>query len=192
MIRACRASSAGLVRCAIIRKPTVSMPSSRASPKCWMDTSASVQWVAILATDAPASRAPRRSSIVPMPGTSSTAIFAWVASSAPGRDQLDLVLAGEAVVERRAAQAVAVRDLDDLDARRVQRVHGGADLLLGELVRHRVTAVAQGRVGDPELPRACGRRGGHAVTAAAAGAGSAQLARRRGGPGGAPAARRWR
>jgi len=48
-----------------------------------MDTSASVQWVAILATEAPASRELRRSSFVPMPGTSSTAILAWVASSTP-------------------------------------------------------------------------------------------------------------
>src|SRR5207302_1723694 len=79
-----------------------------------------------------------------------------------GRDQLDLVDPGEAVVERRPAQAVAVGDLDDLDAGRVQGVHGGADLLLGELVRHRVAAVAQGRVGDPELPGL-----GHAVTLSA-------------------------
>ena len=83
MIRACLAISAGEVLCAIIRNPTVSMPRSRASPKCWMDTSASVQWVAILATEAPASRELRRSSLVPMPGTSSTAILAWVASSTP-------------------------------------------------------------------------------------------------------------
>ncbi len=83
MIRACLASSAGVVLCAIIRKPTVSMPRSRARPKCWMDTSASVQWVAILATVAPAWWAPRRSFLVPMPGTSSTAILAWVASSTP-------------------------------------------------------------------------------------------------------------
>ncbi len=55
MIRACFASSAGEVLCAIMRNPTVSMPRLRASPKCWMDTSASVQWVAIRATEAPAS-----------------------------------------------------------------------------------------------------------------------------------------
>jgi hypothetical protein len=28
-------------------------PSARASPKCWIETSASVQWVAIRATEAP-------------------------------------------------------------------------------------------------------------------------------------------
>ena len=85
MNRACRASSSGEVRWLIIRKPTVSMPSERARPKCWTDTSASVQCVAIRATDAPASRALRRSSIVPMPGTSRIAIFACVASSAAAR-----------------------------------------------------------------------------------------------------------
>jgi hypothetical protein len=40
-----------------------------------------VQWVAILATDAPASLAWRRSSTVPTPGSSSTAIRAAVASA---------------------------------------------------------------------------------------------------------------
>ena len=42
-------------------------------------------------------------------------------------------------------------DLDDLDAGRVQGVHGGPDLLLGELVRHGVAAVAQGGVGDAQV-----------------------------------------
>ena len=56
------------------------MPSSRAAAKCCTDTSASVQWVAIRATDAPASRACFRSSTVPRPGSSSTAIFAARAS----------------------------------------------------------------------------------------------------------------
>ena len=68
-----------------MRKPTVSMPRSRAAAKCWSDTSASVQWVAIRATDAPASRASFRSSTVPSPGSSSTAIFAAAASSAAAR-----------------------------------------------------------------------------------------------------------
>ncbi len=49
-------------------------------PKCWMETSASVQCVAIRATDAPASRARCRSAMVPMPGTRSIAILACVAS----------------------------------------------------------------------------------------------------------------
>ena len=62
-----------------------SMPRSRAAAKCWTDTSASVQWVAIRATDAPASRASRRSSTVPTPGSSSTAIRAARASSTAAR-----------------------------------------------------------------------------------------------------------
>ena len=81
MIRACFARSSGGVRWAIMRNPTVSMPSSRATPKCCGLTSASVQWVATRTTSAPASWARRRSSTVPMPGTSSTAIRAFRASS---------------------------------------------------------------------------------------------------------------
>ena len=61
------------------------MPSDLASPKCCTDTSASVQCVAMRATDAPASRALRRSSIVPMPGTSRIAILARFASSYAAR-----------------------------------------------------------------------------------------------------------
>jgi hypothetical protein len=64
-----------------MRKPTVSMPRSRAAPKCCGDTSASVQWVATRTIPAPASWDRRRSSTVPMPGTSSTAIVACRASS---------------------------------------------------------------------------------------------------------------
>ena len=70
-----------------------------------------------------------------------------------GGDQLDVVHGGEAVVERRAAKAVAVGDLDDLHARAVQAVHDAAHLLLGEAVRHRVAAVAKGGVGEPDLRR---------------------------------------
>ena len=114
------------------------MPMSRAAAKCWSETSASVQWVAIRATDAPASRAIRRSSTVPTPGSSSTAILALLGLVDGGGDQLDVVDGGEAVVERRAAKAVAVGDLDDLHAGAVQGVHDAAHLLLGEPVGHRV------------------------------------------------------
>ena len=51
MIRACLASSSGGWECAIIRKPTVSSPSSRARPKCWTEMSASVQCVATRTID---------------------------------------------------------------------------------------------------------------------------------------------
>ena len=50
-------------------------------------------------------------------------------------------------------------DLDDLDAGRVERVHDAADLGLGELVGHRVRAVAQGRVGDPQIALAASSPG---------------------------------
>ncbi|SLJ81406.1 Uncharacterised protein [Mycobacteroides abscessus subsp. abscessus] len=55
MMRACLASTSGGWVCDIIRKPTVSRPSSRARPKCWMETSASVQWVAMRQMEAPLS-----------------------------------------------------------------------------------------------------------------------------------------
>jgi hypothetical protein len=74
-------------------------------------------------------------------------------------DQLDVVDGGEPVVERRAAEAVAVGDLDDLHAGRVQGVHDAADLPLGEPVSHRVAAVAERGVGDSDSLRS-----GHAVT----------------------------
>jgi len=54
-------------------------------PKCCADTPASVQWVAIRAMAAPASRASRRSFMVLIPGTSSTAIRAEVASATAAR-----------------------------------------------------------------------------------------------------------
>jgi hypothetical protein len=61
------------------------MPRARAAPKCCTDTSASVQWVAIRAIEAPAACAALRSSTVPTPGSSSTAISARVASSTAAR-----------------------------------------------------------------------------------------------------------
>ena len=79
MIRACLASTSGGWLCAIIRNPTVSRPMSRASPKCWADTSASVQWVAMRMTDTPKSAAAEMSSLVPRPGSIRAAILARVA-----------------------------------------------------------------------------------------------------------------
>ena len=66
----------------IIRKPTVSSPSSRASPKCWMETSASVQWVAIRQIEPPLFCASLMSSLVPTPGSIRNAILASFAVSA--------------------------------------------------------------------------------------------------------------
>ena len=67
-----------------------------------------------------------------------------------GGDQRELVGAGEAVVEARAAEAVAVAHLDHPDVGRVERGHDAAHLSLGELVAHGVAAVAQRRVGDAD------------------------------------------
>ena len=76
-----------------------------------------------------------------------------------GGDQVELVDKAEAVVEAGAAEAVTVTHLDDLHARPVQGVDHGPHLLLGELVAHRVRAVAQRGVGDPQVRRAAaGRR----------------------------------
>ena len=76
-----------------------------------------------------------------------------------GPDELHLVDQAEAVVEARPAEAVAVRDLDDLDAGLVEGVDDTPDLRLGVLVLHRVRAVAQRRVGDPQVPLATPGRG---------------------------------
>jgi hypothetical protein len=76
------------------------------------------------------------------------------AGAADGRggrgDQLAVVGPGETVVERRAAEPVAVADLDDGHAGRVEAAGDLGDLLGGELVRQRVRAVAQGGVGQAE------------------------------------------
>ncbi len=82
MIRACFASTSGGWVWLIIRKPTVSRPSSRASLKCCWETSASVQCVAIRQIWPPLSCAARMSSLVPTPGSIRNAIFACVAVSA--------------------------------------------------------------------------------------------------------------
>ncbi len=79
MMRACRASTSGGWLCAIIRKPTVSSPMLRATLKCWIEMSASVQWVAIRQTEAPLSAARRMSSVVPSPGSIRKAILACLA-----------------------------------------------------------------------------------------------------------------
>ncbi|CNU64513.1 Uncharacterised protein [Mycobacterium tuberculosis] len=82
MMRAWAASLSGAMVWAIIKNPTVSRPSSRASPKCWIDTSASVQWVAIRQIDPPLSRASLMSSLVPTPGNIKNAIRASFAVAA--------------------------------------------------------------------------------------------------------------
>ena len=70
-----------------------------------------------------------------------------------GRD-LDQLLLGrlrEAVVERRAAEAVAVGHLDHRDAGGVERLDDVVHLLRGELVPLVVRPVAQAGVGQPQV-----------------------------------------
>ena len=67
-------------------------------------------------------------------------------------DQLLLRGLGEPVVEAGSAEPVAVGDLDDRHARRVERRDDGADLVLGELVALVVAPVAQRRVRHPDVP----------------------------------------
>jgi hypothetical protein len=85
MMRACFARSSGAEVCAIIRKPTVSRPIARASPKCWMEMSASVQCVATRMMETPRSAAAVMSSLVPRPGSISAAMRAEVAVSTAAR-----------------------------------------------------------------------------------------------------------
>ena len=82
MIRACLASFSGGSVWLIIRNPTVSRPNSRASPKCWIETSASVQCVAIRQIEPPLFCASLMSSLMPTPGSIRKAILASFAVSA--------------------------------------------------------------------------------------------------------------
>ena len=70
MSRACFTRPSALFMWAIIRKPTVSMPSLRAMAMCCSLTSASVQCVATRMVDTPSPCAIFRWSTVPMPGSS--------------------------------------------------------------------------------------------------------------------------
>src|SRR6266508_3276835 len=110
----------------IIRKPTAVIPCAAAQAMCCSAMSASVQCVATRATLAPSACARRRRASVPMPGSSSAAIRARRA----------------AVLDRGAADAVAVRDLDRVDAGAVEPRGDGRDLLGRELVADGVHAVA--------------------------------------------------
>ncbi len=152
MMRAWAASFSGGMVWLIIRNPTVSRPSSRASPKCWMDTSASVQWVAIRQIDPPLFCASLMSSLVPTPGQHQERDLGLLGGLGRELDQLLLGRLGEAVVEARPAEPVAVGHLDDRHAGGVQRRDDGVHFLLGELVTLVVRPVAQRRVGDADVP----------------------------------------
>ena len=107
--------------CAIIRKPTVSRPSSRASPKCWIETSASVQWVAIRQIERAVVRRLVDVFLGAHAGQHQEGDLGLLGGLRGELDQLLLGGLGEAVVERRAAEAVAVGHLDDRHARGVER-----------------------------------------------------------------------
>ena len=105
-----------------------------ARPKCWLEMSASVQWVAMRTTARRWSTSLCRSETVPTPGTSRTAI---VARSAPRRRRRSAPArghGGEAVVEGGAAKPVAVADLDRRHAGAGQGGTPCRDLVLAELV----------------------------------------------------------
>ncbi len=144
MIRACFANASGGCECAIIRNPTVSSPRSRASSKCCTEMSASVQCVAIrhdrgaVVLRRPGCRPSRR-----RPAASARRSSPAVAVSRRDLDQFLLGRVAEAVVERRAAEPVAVRHLDHRHTGRVECRHDGPDVVGGELVPLGVRAVTQ-------------------------------------------------
>ena len=67
------------------------------------------------------------------------------------RDQLTFVDEAEPVVERRPAEAVAVRDLDHRHAGTGQSRHHRRDRVRGELVTLGVRTVAECRIRDPDV-----------------------------------------
>ena len=87
-----------------------------------------MQWVAMRATEAPASYAWFRSWMVPRPGQQQHGDLRGLGLVDGGPDQVQFRGLGEAVVEGGAAQAVAVGDLDDLDAGVVEGADHGADM----------------------------------------------------------------
>ena len=150
MIRRLPGELLGRGAVAIIRKPTVSMPSDACQPEV-LDRDVGLGAVG-------GDPGHRRAGLAGVAQVVHRADAGDEQNGDPGRGGLlgaarirTIVLdLGEAVVERRPADAVAVADLDDLDAGAVERVHGGPHLCLGELVRHGVAAVAQRGVGDPD------------------------------------------
>ncbi|MNG21323.1 hypothetical protein D3C84_1056720 [compost metagenome] len=92
---ACSSTFSALIMCAIIRKPTVSTPSLRAMPMCCSETSASVQWVATRMVETPQSRAMRRCSTVPMPGSSRAETLACLSCGITARRYSSSLCAGK-------------------------------------------------------------------------------------------------
>ncbi len=152
MMRACSASFSGGMVWLIIRNPTVSSPSSRASPKCWIETSASVQWVAIRQIDAAVVLRLLDVLLGAHAGQHQERDLGLLRRLGGELDQFLLGGFGEPVVEGGAAETVTVGDLDDRHTGGVEGGDDGADLVLGELVALVVRTVAQRRVGDADVP----------------------------------------
>ena len=136
------------------------MPSLRPCSMCCFAMSASVECVAMRTDAAPAACAASRSSTVPMPGSSSTVIFARVTLVDGGLDPLAIGVRAEPVVEARPRQPVAVADLDGVDARAIERRRDAPHVVDRILVADGVHAVAQRDVLDVErgLPAEAVRR----------------------------------
>ena len=122
MIRACLASSSGGCRVGHHQEADRLQPERPGQPEV-LDRDVGLGAVCGDAHDRDTDVAgmQRMSSIVPMPGTISAAILACVARLDGGLHQQPLVGQREAVVERRAAEAVAVGDLDHRHAGGVER-----------------------------------------------------------------------
>ena len=125
------------------------MPSSRAVAMCWAAMSASVQWVATRTERTPSVvGVPAGRAMVPMPGSSSVVSRRVAMTAGGGLDPLPVGVAAGAVVEAAARQAVAVGDLDGVDAGGVERGGDPATSAGRDAVADGVHAVAQGDVLD--------------------------------------------
>lgn len=114
----------------IIKNPATSMLSSRTAAMCWVEMSASVQWVATR-TDARQQRGGRDR-------------LRYHAGD--GLDPLPVGVGADAVIDAGAGRAVTVGDLDGGHAGRVQGGRDGAGLLDGVGVADGVHAVPEGDV----------------------------------------------
>ncbi len=123
-------------------------------------------WVATRTEVTPRSWARSRLSIVPMPGSSSVVSRALLDDGRDRADPLGVGVRAGAVGQCRAGQPVAMRDLDRVDARGVQRGRDVGHLLEGVPVPHGVHAVPQRDVLDVDL-WSDRRVGGHRATPAA-------------------------
>ena len=166
--------------CAIIRKPTVSSPSLRERPMCCPETSASVQWVATRIVFTPQSTAIRRCSTVPMPGQQQRRDARALHARDDGAQVLLVGVQREAVVDRRAAEAVAVGHLDERHARR-RRARVATATICSSVMRWRFGCIPSRRRHVVERDAACLARSIRAHDRAILSAKSSAVRTRRGG-----------